>query len=586
MKKWLLFLSVLAATETLRADTIWYHPNPWWHVATDRKISVHNPFPYRWIAPQFSYPHKWTGTKWETSDWPAWMAANQMTKPHQLNGHSWQAFIAANAEVLKQHPEWLAEINGVRVGYGKTNKLCVSNPGLQKAFVAWTVARFAELHDPTGFVSVEPSDGAGQCDCADCRRMGSISDRVFSLANLAAAAVAQKFPRGGVNLYAYYEHADTPRIQLRPNVHVTVIPNGFQDLYDGDVLLYAWRKKTSNLSYYDYIAIPQWKGELPRINAQDFVRRINIARKLGYQGFWHEVGLSLPAALSIQLMSQLWLDDRLDWNTVFDRFVADCFPHAQVPMKRLFSRWFNEWNGDQEVVLAAADIREAESKRLSPEEKKRLSDIKAYVVYIAAYQNWQKDPAPAATSTFFSEISSITDRQLVNYNALEQLFGARLKDAAQQKKYAIQRGDDWKWMRVKSERGLDRCILAYAKEFAQRSAPEAKQGTGFNPVRILPNGATELAIKYAQTVGITGTGKTVRIHIKGVDFADDKDGKQYVSVVAADGTLIRAGFLPLDTDLSFDTVSGMEYRLSVKQIFNAFVTGSDNKVRLRILSEN
>src|SRR5690606_21141244 len=113
-------------------------------------------------------------------------------------------------------------------GYGKTNKICISNKELQTLFIKNTIERFVKAGNLNGYVSVEPSDGAGHCECKDCQEMGTISDRVFYLANLAAVAIRSKYPKGGVNLNAYYQHADTPSCKLEPNVHVTVIPNGFQ----------------------------------------------------------------------------------------------------------------------------------------------------------------------------------------------------------------------------------------------------------------------------------------------------------------------------------------------------------------------
>ncbi|HKO80696.1 MAG TPA: DUF4838 domain-containing protein, partial [Chitinophagaceae bacterium] len=516
--------------------------------------------------PQFGYPHRWTGNSWDAADWTKWAEYNKISAPHRLAGHSWQVFIQQNAELLKQNPQFLAEIKGVRLGYGKTSKLCISNKQLQKAFVQNALDRFAKQADFTGYISVEPSDGAGHCECSECKKMGSISNRVFSLANITAKAIRKKYPKGGVNLYAYNEHADTPSIRLEPNVHVTVIPNGFQGLYDGDVLLYLWKNKTDNLSYYDYFAIPQWKGELPRIHIQNFVRKIAIAKKLNYKGFWHETGFSLPATIALQLMSQIWRDPSLSWEEVYDNFITDCFPNARIPMKRLFDRWFNEWNEDNEVSMAYDDIKEAETKQLTADEKKRLADIKAYTFYIAAYQQWRRNETPETTKQFFNEVFSIAGKQVVNTSALFQLFGTKIKNPTVQKQYNLLSNKDWKWMSSWSDKSIDNNLSNYYR--LSKNNASSKKTISAKAI----NKGKSISFKDFNTVILEGTGQPIDLFIKGVDFANRKDGLQYISVIAENGDLVFNGLNPIEKKIRFSSKKNMAYRISVKQVFYSFLT--------------
>src|SRR5690606_30148218 len=117
------------------------------------------------------------------------------------------------------------------------------NKNVQELFIRDRIEAFKKLNDPEGSVSVEPSDGAGFCECSNCKKLGSISNQVFFLANLTAARLREKFPKGKVNLYAYNKHAELPDFDIEPNVHVTVIPAGFQNVYDGDVMMSLWAKK-------------------------------------------------------------------------------------------------------------------------------------------------------------------------------------------------------------------------------------------------------------------------------------------------------------------------------------------------------
>lgn len=572
------FLFMLCFSEMNAMDSMWYHPNPWWKVARENTPVTKDAFPYRQALPQYGYPARWTGSSWDASDWTKWAEHNKISAPHRLVGHSWQVFIQQNAELLKKNPQYLAEIKGVRLGYGKTSKLCISNKQLQKVFVQNALERFTKQADYTGFVSVEPSDGGGHCECNDCKKMGSISNRVFYLANLAAKAIGKKYPKGGVSLYAYYEHADTPSIRLEPNVHVTVIPSGFQTFYDGDVLMYLWKKKTNNLSYYDYIAIPQWKGELPRIDIQNFLRRIAIAKKLNYKGFWHETGLSLPASIALQLMTQLWRDPSLTWQQVFDNFINDCFPNARIPMKRLFDRWFNDWKGDEEIILAFQDIQEAEAKSLSVQEKNRLGDIKAYLLYISAYQEWRSNESPETTQHFFDQVFAIAHKQVVNTSALFQLFGSKLKDQATRQRYNILANKDWQWMSSRSDKQINNSLSNCYQLTFNKVASSKKNIRS----KALNNGKT-LAFQYGNTVLIEGNGKEINMNIRSTDFADSrKDGMQYISLISEGGDLILNSLSPLEKNIRFQSKKGITYRLSAKQIFSSFLTINTSGIKASI----
>ena len=577
MKSTLLLLVLTLSFTGAYADSTWYHPNPWWKVARGNTSITKNAFEYRQALPQFGYPHRWTGSSWDASDWAKWAEHNMISAPHRLVGHSWQVFIQQNAEILKKNPQFLAEVKGKRLGYGKTSKLCVSNIQLQRAFVKNALERFTKQADFDGYISVEPSDGADHCECKECQNMGSISNRVFYLANLAARAIGNKYPKGGVNLYAYYLHADTPSIRLEPNVHVTVVPSGFQTTYDGDVLMYLWKEKTDNLSYYDYIAIPQWKGELPRINIKNYVRRIEIAKKLGYQGFWHEVGLSLPATISIQLMSQLWRDPSLSWQEVFDNFISDCFPNAKVPMTRLFDRWFNEWDEDKEIMMAYDDISEAETNQLTIDEKRRLTDIKAYTYYIVAYQKWRRNETSKTTQRFFTDVFHIANRQVINTSALFQLFGSKIKESSIRQHYNILANKNWQWMNTWSDKQIGDNLSNYYRHNLQEIA-KIKKAANSKPI----SNKNTLTFKYANTILIEGNGKEIIMSIKSTDFAISRDGKQYISLISEQGDLIFNYLCPLEKNIRFQSKKGVIYRFAAKQIFSSTLTINTPDVKVSV----
>ena len=141
-------------------------------------------------------------------------------------------------------------IDGKRQSWSPIVKFCASNQEVVDLFTkdrldALRLQRKLDPHGPRAWaVSVEPSDGGGHCQCPECLKLGSPSDRVFHVANQVARAVAREFPDGRVSLLAYNEHAAVPKIPLEKNVHVMVAPYAFQrtDL-SPERLLEAWSRK-------------------------------------------------------------------------------------------------------------------------------------------------------------------------------------------------------------------------------------------------------------------------------------------------------------------------------------------------------
>src|SRR5205814_819058 len=71
-------------------------------------------------------------------------------------------------------------------------------------------------------ISIEPSDGGGWCECVECAKVGSVTDRALTLANEVAAAVTAKFPRKYVGMLAYNEHSPPPSIPAHPHVIINI----------------------------------------------------------------------------------------------------------------------------------------------------------------------------------------------------------------------------------------------------------------------------------------------------------------------------------------------------------------------------
>ena len=200
-------------------------------------------------------------------DYFAWARRNRMAQSFTINcAHAWQLIIAENHATFEQHPEYRALVGGKRQG----EQLCVSNPALRALVVRWALD-YLKKNPAADMVSMEPSDGGGQCECADCAKLGTISDRVFLLANVVGRAVAREHPGKMVGLYAYNEHSEPPAAALEPNVYVQLTAGFTRGRYTFEELLELWPKKCRNMGYYDYFSVWPWDfDKLPGGRANDF----------------------------------------------------------------------------------------------------------------------------------------------------------------------------------------------------------------------------------------------------------------------------------------------------------------------------
>jgi hypothetical protein len=203
-----------------------------------------------------------------------WCVRNRAVQGFVLNsGHSYDAIIAENRAEFEKHPEWLAQVGGKRELRGDA-KFCVSNAELRKFVVGVAVAQMKK--DPKrDSLSMDPSDGGGWCECAECARMGSVSDRVITLANEVAASInALGLGPKYVGLYAYNQHCAPPRVR----VNEYVIPSATTAFITGgltfDQVLKGWQAQGATMGVYDYLSVVDWDWNLPRGAAASRPRRV------------------------------------------------------------------------------------------------------------------------------------------------------------------------------------------------------------------------------------------------------------------------------------------------------------------------
>lgn len=324
------------------------------------------------------------------ADYEAWCRRNRATKGIELStGHVYDKILHDHKAEFEQHPEWLALVGGKRQGA----KFCIANEELRKLVVADLLKKLDA--DPTlDSVSCEPSDGGGWCECAECAKIGSVSDQALLLSNEVARAVAAKHPGKFVGQYAYNEHSPAPSIPAEPNVVVSIAAGFIKGGYTMDQLIDGWSEKASVLGIREYLSVHPWDRDMP---AQA------RAAKLGYVQetipHYHEKGARFYSAES----SDNWgcnglgyyLAARLLWNpeeaenteAIFDDFLDQCFGLAKLPMTR-FYRLINRSQppvSDDLIGRMYRLLKDAGDTEIDAGVRSRLDDL---VLYTRACELW------------------------------------------------------------------------------------------------------------------------------------------------------------------------------------------------------
>lgn len=392
----------------------WYHASDRWTVVPKRddirlteKVCESPAFRMRVFAGSGGFgpatprdPKKELQARWE-----AWQRRNRFGGEFRLAGHSGESFNLKHRAILEAHPEYRALVDGKRADWWLAGKFCISNPEVLKLYVEDRLAvyRQAKKLDPNGpgswAVSVEPADGGGHCECAECLKLGSVSDRVFYTANVVARAVRKEFPDGHVSLFAYNEHAGVPNIAIEPNVYVAVIPYGFQRTsLAPEQLIDAWGNKASELrgaerpqqllgfGIYDYWSIPDWSHDAPTFDPLVAgPAKLRSWHDRGVNGFLNETTYSGGA-----MGPAWWIISRLAWDTsrdveaLFKHFCTDCFGPGAPPMERMLRRWSTGYYPTtHELALSFRDVDEAwRLAEADPASAARIADYGRYVEYL------------------------------------------------------------------------------------------------------------------------------------------------------------------------------------------------------------
>ncbi|MCX7047858.1 MAG: DUF4838 domain-containing protein [Candidatus Sumerlaeota bacterium] len=319
-------------------------------------------------------------------DYQAWAQHNRMAGSFTVHaGHAWQTIIATNKKTFDDHPEYRALVKGVRKG----EQLCVSQPEVRRLAAKWALD-FFEKNPDREMVSLECSDGDGQCECEACAKRGSVSNRVFGLANEAAKAVAAKYPGKMVGCLAYNQHSEPPDFPLEPNVYVQLTAGFIRGACSFDELAGMWPKKCRNMGFYEYFSVWLWdfdklpggKGaNIPRI--REAVQRY---AKLGATSMDAESGNNWGVhGLGYYVANKLMWNPDADVDALLADFYVKAFGPGAQAMRRYYERWAPENSPLMSRGLIGELFRDVdEAARLAkdlPDVLARLDHLKHYLRY-------------------------------------------------------------------------------------------------------------------------------------------------------------------------------------------------------------
>lgn len=262
------------------------------------------------------------------------------------NSHAYSFIVRDYADVFKAHPEWMAFSRGKR---GDSTFLCIAQPGLRD-FIAQYAVDYLKKYPDNWCVSLEPTDGDGWCECAECAKLGNISNRPVLLANTAAEAIDKAFPNEIklVGMYGYGRHWQPPDLKVHDRVVVTVTTStlcaGEGNNPPMEERLAGWAKQAKHVGVYDYWALFAWggwtPGHSPAGNLKYLADVIPRYHELGARCWLSEADDAWGACgLGYYLSTRLFwnVKDGKNAGAIVEDFLDKAFGPAKEPMRAYFT---------------------------------------------------------------------------------------------------------------------------------------------------------------------------------------------------------------------------------------------------------
>jgi hypothetical protein len=368
-----------------------------------------------------------------------WCSKNRATSGIDLHtGHSYDGILQRNKAAFAAHPEYLGLVGGVR----KSTKFCISNPALRQLVVEDALRQF-EKNPGLDSISMDPSDGGGWCECDDCARLGSITDRALTLANAVADAVTTRHPGKFVGMYAYNYHSPPPNISAHPEVVVSVATAFLKGGLTLDDIIKGWSARASTLGIREYYSVNVWDRDMPaqaRGGNLDYLRR-TIPE-------FHAKGAHFLSAESSDNWGPnglgYYLAARMMWDAGeakrMDALVGDFLERAFGPAREPMREFYRQLDGSQPHLVfsdqlgrMARSLSEARSLAKEPGICTRLDDLALYTRYVDLFNRYSQATGEARQQGFEALIRHayrMRTTMLIHAKALYRDLAARDKSVS------------------------------------------------------------------------------------------------------------------------------------------------------------
>lgn len=327
--------------------------------------------------------------------WNLWRLRNGFGSAYSLAGHRGEDFILDSKKVLKEHPDWLVTPLTGNDYNDQGIKLNYRNKGALDFYTNWTIKPFTQpgfvLPPPnhTEFVSIEPSDGGGYLNERQPNKtLPSISDQVYSAANLAAQKLDKLFPDHpniGVNLYAYSSHAAPPSFPLNPRVFVQLIPYQFQNIAFGPSFIKLWASKVKRFGLYDYYNYTDAQYDLPGgMTIETAMKRLVHSVRNGSEGTTYETSYNkFATGIPLWILGRYMADGDANWQKNLETLTRSLYKEASPKIAQLFQLFYNESAfGSQYMGNAVSLLNEANALAKDGDVQKRLNELKEYLQFV------------------------------------------------------------------------------------------------------------------------------------------------------------------------------------------------------------
>lgn len=254
------------------------------------------------------------------------------------HSHAWHQ-IAPVEKYGKEHPEWFAEIDGVRKPeyylehHG--GQVCTTNREVIDLFAKTAITYFNE-HPERDMFSVSPNDGGGFCTCAKCRALDNgvradgkpiLTDRLITFYNAIAQQVAAVHPTKLLGAYAYSYYREPP-VHVTPHPSLYLVHATNSAFHQGAgwpeerEMEKQWRAGAKHLAKYDIYYAPDTSLNLIAPVTRHLVEKIRAESETGIEGGYLYIGQSYEQlGVGHVLLARLMWDARAD----VEEITADYF---------------------------------------------------------------------------------------------------------------------------------------------------------------------------------------------------------------------------------------------------------------------